>query len=93
MFNLFKKKQVNSNSIPHESDGHDFKWYEVGEGNPFNKRVLDIRDFTNNMLSMTSNPQIAELFLQRRNSIGKELIDAKFEGGTEPVLNIHTMAL
>lgn len=53
MFNWFKKKKsTNSDESERlqQNDTYNFKWYEIGPDNPFNKRVLDIRSFTLNMI-------------------------------------------
>jgi len=80
MFGLFKKRKKESESYPSKSDEYIFKWYDLGEGNPFNKRILDIRSLTQTMLSFTSDKKVAVLFNEQRNSIGEELIDVKLEG-------------
>lgn len=61
---------------------YNFNWYDVGEGNPFNKRILDIRPFTQKMISTTKDPAIAQLFLTNRQSSGEEYIGFDFENST-----------
>lgn len=81
MFGLFKKKKTQeSEANQSQTDEYNFKWYDLGEDNPFNKRVLDIRSLTQSMLSFTKDKAVAELFNKQRHSIGKELIDTKLEG-------------
>jgi hypothetical protein len=77
MFGLFKTKKKESESHQSKTDEYDFKWYEPGEGNPFNKTILDIRSLTLTMLSFTSDKEVAVLFNKQRDSTGKELIHAK----------------
>src|ERR1700722_18734053 len=74
MFGLFKNKQKESEVSQPKKEEYNFKWYEPGEGNPFNKRILDIRRLTQTMLSFTSDKDVAELFVKRRSSVGEELI-------------------
>jgi hypothetical protein len=77
MFGLFKKKKKESESYQGKAEEYNFKWYDVGESNPFNKRILDIRSLTQTMLSFTSDKEVAVLFNKQRRSIGEELIDIK----------------
>ena len=80
MFGLFKKKKTESESLQSKTEEYDFKWYDLGENNPFNKRVLDIRSLTQTMLSFTSDKSVAELFNKQRHSIGEELINIQVPG-------------
>ncbi len=57
----------------------DYKWYEVGEDNPFGIRVLDVRDLTWNVVATTSDRGIAESFNTQRQSDGREFIDAQLD--------------
>lgn len=77
MFKLFKKKVKESETIQNDHKEHEFTWYEIGEHNPFNKRVLDIRSFTQHILAFTKDKNVAELFNKQRHSIGQELINTK----------------
>jgi hypothetical protein len=67
MFNLFKKKEK-----PEQT--YKFEWHDVGEGNPFNKRILDCRDYTQNNLATTGDKSIAESFNRLRRSDGTEYL-------------------
>ena len=67
MFNLFKKKEK-----PEKT--YKFEWHDVGEGNPFNKRILDCRDYTQNNLATTGDKSIAETFNRLRRSDGTEYL-------------------
>lgn len=80
MFGLFKKKKSESASYQTNTEEYNFKWYELGEENPFNKKILDIRGFTQTVLSFTSDKKIAELFSKQRHSNGQEFIDIKLKG-------------
>lgn len=51
---------------------YTFKWYELGEENPFNKRILDIRSFTLQMIATTSKKEIADTYSALRGSLGEE---------------------
>jgi hypothetical protein len=76
MFNWFKKKKAKSNEREHVNDNnsYNFKWYEIGPDNPFNKRILDIRSFTLNMIATTSSREVAEKYDKLRSSMGDEYI-------------------
>jgi hypothetical protein len=79
MFNFFKKKESKKPVEQSADPMYNFMWYEVGENNPFNKRILDIRPFTQHMTSTTKDPKIAEAFLRNRASIGKEYTGHEFK--------------
>ncbi|WP_426669404.1 hypothetical protein ACPPVU_24720 [Mucilaginibacter sp. McL0603] len=79
MFSFFKKKDQKKQTEQKANPLYDFKWYDLGEGNPFNKRILDIRSFTQQMTSTTQNRNVAELFLKNRAGIGQEYIGFRFK--------------
>jgi len=58
---------------------YNFKWYEIGDENPFNKRILDCRSYTQNMISTTKNRMIIETFTNLRSSSGKEYVSKTIE--------------
>jgi hypothetical protein len=91
MFGFFKRKNKRKESEAFQSntEGYDFKWYDLGDGNPFNKRLLDIRSLTQSLLSFTSDQKVAELFNKLRHSIGEELIDVKPEGAKTITVNLE----
>ncbi len=72
MFNLFKKEEK-----PEQT--YKFEWLVVGEGNPFNKRILDCRDYTQNNIATTADKSIAENFNRLRKIDGKEYLTQDFE--------------
>jgi len=72
MFNLFKKKEK-----PEQT--YKFEWHDIGEGNPFNKRILDCRDYTQNTLATTGDKSIAETFNRLRITDGKEYVLQDFK--------------
>ncbi|MFM7850981.1 MAG: hypothetical protein ACKO96_03485, partial [Flammeovirgaceae bacterium] len=72
MFNLFKK-----NEKPKQT--YKFEWHDFGENNPFNKKVLDCRDYTQNTLATTADRRIAEKFKQLSKSDGKEYTTQEFK--------------
>jgi hypothetical protein len=76
MINWFKKKHKKSkeSEVLQQNTQYQFTWYEVGDGNPFNKRILDIRSFTQTMIATTSKKSIAELYNELRKSVGEEYI-------------------
>ena len=69
-FNKKKKKHLIS---PSEEQ---FQWIPVGEGNPFDAPLMDIRDFTLSAASTTSDQSIAENYSRSRQSKGEEFIGA-----------------
>ncbi|MDC8003860.1 hypothetical protein POV27_07340 [Aureisphaera galaxeae] len=78
MFKWFKKKKEKRDSEILKTDTKEPSsiWYEVGDkDNPFNKKVLDVSDYTRNTMAFTKSKAIALKFNELRNSIGKELID------------------
>jgi len=79
MFNFFKKKEPKKPQEANVDPKYNFKWYDIGGGNPFNKRILDIRPFTQEMTSTTQDPLIADLFLRRRESVGDEYAGFEFK--------------
>ena len=72
MFKLFKKKDK-----PEQT--YKFEWYDVGERNPFNKRILDCRNYTQTNLATTSDKNIAEKFNRLRQSDGNQYISHGFK--------------
>ncbi|MEJ2884380.1 hypothetical protein [Pedobacter sp. GR22-6] len=77
MFGLFKRKVKESEAVQNHDREYEFTWHELGEHNPFNTRILDIRNFTQHMLAFTEDKSVAETFNQQRHSIGQELIGIK----------------
>lgn len=71
----FNKKKKNHQKPPLEEQ---FPWIPVGEDNPFDAPLMDIRDFTLSMISTTSDQSIAENYSRSRQSNGEEFV------GTEP---------
>lgn len=70
MFNLFRKKKPKHT--------YKFEWHDIGEGNPFNKRILDCRDYTLNNLATTADKSVADTFSRLRTSDGKEYLTQDF---------------
>lgn len=62
-----------------EDEEYNFKWYSPGDNNPFNKKVLDIRSFTETIVTTTSTIEVAEKYGELRSSMGEEFIDVKIE--------------
>ena len=78
MLNWLKNKFSNRKSLQ-ETD-YDFRWYKIGDNdNPFNKRILDIRPFTQTVTAATDKPEIAQSFMNLRESDGKYLVNQKIE--------------
>lgn len=74
MFGLFKKKrkEAKESEVLQQEVNYNFKWYEIGEGNPFNKKILDIRSFTLSMIATTSSKEVAVKYSALRGSLGEE---------------------
>ncbi|GHM99164.1 hypothetical protein WSM22_06540 [Cytophagales bacterium WSM2-2] len=77
MFNLFKKKEQKS-----KVQYKNIVWHEVGDGNPFNKRVLDVREYTLNHTFTTRSKAVAEKYNASRQSDGKEYVGHVFKNAT-----------
>lgn len=77
MFESFRKTVKESAIIQSSTREHKLTWHEPGDDNPFNKRVLDIRGFTQTSLFVTRSRFVAEIFTERRKSNGQELVAAK----------------
>ena len=85
MFNLFKKKEKSSKV----EQGYKFVWYDIGEGNPFNKRVLDCRDFTQTNLATTADPKVVQTFNRLRQSDGKEYVKQEVDKKSVVEVNLN----
>lgn len=83
--NKNKKDSDNSDFIADLVEGKDkseynFEWHEANsDGNPFNKRILDVRPFTWHTVATTQDKNIAETYGKLRSSYGKEYIGANVE--------------
>lgn len=88
--NIFKKKNKAKDSDllsfiealveGKKMDEYNFEWHEVGaEGNPFNKKILDVRSFTWKIVATTQDKNIAESYGRLRHSNGKEYIGTHVE--------------
>lgn len=79
MFGIFKKKKkelkkVTSNESEYaDSNSVDTpKWYQVGDGNPFDEKILDIRCVTLNIVATTGDKSIAENYTASRSDNGEK---------------------
>ena len=75
-------------SATHGGGEYEFKWYDLGDDNPFPFRILDVRSMTWNVLATTSDRKIAEAFTAQRQSNGLELIDAAIENSATLECNL-----
>jgi hypothetical protein len=95
MFGIFKKKKATKNIKKDEAEHTDvggFKsptWYPIGEGNPFDESILDIRCVTLNLVSTTKDQSIAENFNISRSDDGKQYIDQDIPDGKSFTSNIR----
>jgi hypothetical protein len=67
----FNKKDKTKNS---EEGNDQFIWLAVGDGNPFDAPVMDIRAFTLNVVATTPDKSVAENYTRSRKSNGQEFI-------------------
>lgn len=74
-----RKKQEAEKS----NDETQFVWIPVGEDNPFDASLMDIRAFTLNMVSTTKDRSVAENYTKSRQSDGTEFIGQEPESGVE----------
>ena len=65
-----------------------FTWHEPGPDNPFAMRILDIRPLTQTMVSTTSNPEIAQSFVELRKSDGSDLASQRIDPVTVKKCNL-----
>lgn len=72
--NWFKKKMK-------KKEEYSFQWIEIGKDNPFNKRILDVRSLTWNVVATTKDKSVAESYNHLRNSNGQEYIGIDIENG------------
>lgn len=71
--NPFKKEK--------KEEEYSFQWIEIGKDSPFNKRILDVRSLTWNIVATTKDKNVAESYNRLRNSNGKEYIDSSIDNG------------
>ncbi|HEY5751254.1 MAG TPA: hypothetical protein VIU12_34565 [Chryseolinea sp.] len=91
MFSWLKKKhkEANESEVLQQGEAnYTFLWYEIGEGNPFNKRILDIRSFTLSMIATTSRKEIAEKYTSLRSSVGNEYIGIDVPNSKSSLTNL-----
>jgi hypothetical protein len=62
---------MNKSSAKPQESQHEFIWYDPGQDNPFNKRILDIRAFSSNITSATDK-DTDDRFWNLRESDGLE---------------------
>jgi hypothetical protein len=99
MFGYFKKKNRRKESqCAHnktESEHVNYsgfdepKWIEVGKGNPFDQRILDIRCITLKVVATTKEKWIAENYTNTRSDDGKQYIDKNILGSIKYNCNIR----
>lgn len=71
-----------------EEINYDTRWIEAKD-NPFNIRIFDCREYALKMISTTQNSEIANKFLELRNSDGKELIGKFPENGVKVEVDLN----
>ncbi|MEO3402978.1 hypothetical protein AAFN85_03690 [Mucilaginibacter sp. CAU 1740] len=80
MFSLFRKAIRTMPADQSNDPSLNFKWYDPGDGNPLNKRILDIRPYTQYMISTTNDWKTAERFITNRKITGEEYKGFEFKG-------------
>jgi len=70
------------------SDDYQIKWYEVGDENPYDADILDIRGLTLNMVATTNNKVVAEQFFANRSSDGKQFEFVQMKNSTKYKSNL-----
>jgi hypothetical protein len=83
VYHMRTKKNLGKQDVPTGKertmpDEYKFEWHEIGQDNPFNKRILDVRSLTWSVVATTRSKAIAEKYNELRRSDGRYLI------GTEP---------
>lgn len=73
------------NNAQSEEEGQD--WIPVGEGNPFDAPVLDIRSVALNMVSTTKDQSVAENYSSSRSCDGKKYINQQPENSQSFLTN------
>lgn len=68
---LFRKKPARPSDTPAEDEFSELRWIEAAD-NPFGIRVLDCRPVALRWISTTSDPAVAQRFLELRASLGTE---------------------
>lgn len=76
LFRFFKKKKKPQPQEPN----YRFKWLEpLTDKNPFNKKVLDIRAFTWNIIVAPDDENLVKKYTELRSIEGEEYIDKSIE--------------
>ncbi|WLQ17275.1 hypothetical protein O5O45_15245 [Hahella aquimaris] len=96
MFEFFKRirtsKQPEKKSEAEHIDTRSSEqpvWFEVGEDNPFDAPVLDIRCITLKVIATTADKSIAENYVASRTDDGRRYIDQEIAGSEEIPCDIH----
>jgi len=85
MLKWFRKKKVAAEATPaapspqpeRPREEYSFVLYQVGDENPFNKEILDIRAFTSQMRATTKDESVALKYTTLRHSNGEEYVDTQ----------------
>jgi len=57
-----------------QEGNNEFTWLAVGDGNPFDAPIMDIRAHALNVIATTSSESVVENFSRSRNSDGREFV-------------------
>lgn len=96
MFGIFKRKKKPTKSAKKDESEHTEvegvespKWCDVGEGNPFDESILDIRCVTLNLVATTREKSIAENYTASRSDNGEQYIGRDIPDGERFASNIR----
>jgi hypothetical protein len=88
MWKPFQKKIREAESLRTNNIQYIHKWHPIGPDNPFNKKILDIRGFTQTTLALTKDREVAVLFDHLRQSLGEELINTAMDNSELVIANL-----
>ncbi len=95
MFGIFKKNKTKKHTKKNEAEHTESEelgepvWHELGEGNPFDHPILDIRSVTLNLVATTTEKWIAENYVASRSDDGKQYIDQHIPGSKKIDSNLR----
>jgi len=93
MFKFFRKKkkatkQVSESEHVDEQGFESPVWYKVGEGNPFDAEILDVRSVTLNIVATTTEQWIAENFSTSRADNGSGFVEKEIDNSSSFEISI-----
>lgn len=80
---------IDANNSQQTTDSeYQLQWYKVGEDNPYNADILDLRGFTLNMVATNHNQEVVDSFKESRENEGQEYETAYIKNAQEYKANI-----